>query len=556
MERYTSALSIYVRSWQQRWHDALLFYFGLLRGRRLNARLRELLIGSRVVIALLLINPYTSLSRRIFLVLRCLVQAGSDHKELQRRFIAACPLNFRYFYLRLSGVSLAVPASSEREWYGQTAFCDLIGQLRIPEAFAYLNRVETDFPTIAPGLMHEAGDHISQTIICWLADPKNAFQTGVSQDLRGLLELAGLVVRAPDERFVKPTLDVLTGDEVAAKLNLLEALKWWFVWNRETDDPIVRKRLMNHFQPTLIDLVLWHQDDELRKAVLSLFHEMDSSHFNRVPPVAEAAFIEALNNPSEEVRDRALTGLLWGNLTEHMDIAWRLLRDPAVGIVIRTLHFFKVMDRAHFPLAVITVIRRHAPTGSALRRVANILAAHLDLRNPDPNWRRLSVSLLIAAAYFGEYNFIRRYSVEALGDFRLSWTVPLLLGIFRGKEWVETRSAALWSVVRILGKDATAIIVEGLDMEETEILETALHACGNDEFDVQWRPFAGHKLFRLLNNSSNLIGGRAARVLEKWGYVDEEWSWYLYKSNFGTDPIYLGPTSADSFVVPERVDRC
>jgi hypothetical protein len=311
---------------------------------------------------------------------------------------------------------------------------------------------------------------------------------------------------------------------------------------------------MNHLQPTLIDLILWHEDDELRKAVLSLFHEMDSSHFNRVPVVAEAAFIEALNNPSEEVRDRALTGLLWGNLTEHMDIAWRLLRDPAVGIVIRTLHFFKVMDRAHFPLAVITVVRRHAPTGSALRRVPNTLAAHLDSGNPDPNWRRLSVSLLIAAAYFDEYNFIRRYSVEALGDFRLSGTVPLLLANFRGDGSVETRCAALRAVVRVSGKNATAIVAEGLDVEETEVLETAVHSCGSNEFDDKWRPFVGHKLFRLLNNSNNFIGGSAARVLKEWGYVDKEWNWYLYKSKLGTAPIYLGPRSADSFVVPDHAN--
>ena len=161
---------------------------------------------------------------------------------------------------------------------------------------------------------------------------------------------------------------------------------------------------------------------------------------------------------------------------------------------------------------------------------------------------------MIAAAYLGEYNFIRRYSIDALGDFRLPWTVPILLAIFRGNEQVETRSAALWAVVRILGRNATAIVAEALDIKETETLETAVHACGGDEFDVKWRPFVGHKLFRLLNNSSNLIGGRAASVLEKWGYVDKEWSWYLYKSNFGTDPIYLGPTSADSFVVPDYAD--
>lgn len=554
MEQHASTLSVYVRSWQQRWHEALLFYFGLLRGRRLNARLRELLIGSRVVITLLSINPYASLSRRIFLVLRCLVQAGSDHKELQRRFIAVCPVNFPHFYLHLSGVSLAVPASSEREWYGQTAFCDLIGQFRIPEAFAYLNRVQTDFPTVAPGLMHEPGDHVAQRIICCLADPMKASQTGIGEDLSGPLTLAGLVVRSPDERFVKPMIDVLTGDGVAAKRNLLMALKWWFVWNRKTEDQGIRKRLMSHLEPTLIDLMLWQEDEELHKTVLSLFHEMDSSHFNSVPIAAKAAFLEALNSPSEEVRDRALTGLLWNPLKEHMDVAWRLLRDPAVGIVIRTLHFFRVMDREHFPLAVVRVVRGYAPAGSPLRQAANALAAHFDLEHPDPNWRRRSVSLLIATALFGEYNFLRRYSIDALGDYRLSWTVPLLLRIFRGDGWVETRCAALRAVVRISGKNAAAIVAEGLDMEETEMLETAVHSCGNDEFDVKWRPFVGHKLFRLLNNSNDLIGGSAARVLEEWGYVGKEWNWYLYRSKLGTDPIYLGPTSADSFVIPDQAE--
>lgn len=549
MEQHVSALSIYIRSWQSRWHEALLFYFGLLRGRRLNARLRELLIGLRSVMALLSINPYSSLSRRVFLVLRCLVQAGSDHQELQRQFIAVCPVEFRHFYLHLSGESLSVPASAERAFYGPTAFCDLIGQFRIPEAFAYLNRVEDNFPTVAPGLMHEGGDHITHRIVRWLANPSDG-----SQNRTGRLEIAELIVQSHDERFVEPIIAVLTGDVVAAKRNLLMGLHWWFVMNRRNDDPTVRARLMKDLQATLIDLVLWQENEDLRETVVSLFHEMDPSHLSSLPPVAKAAFIEALNSPSEQVRDRALTGLLWAPLKEHMDIARKLLRDPAISIVIRILHFLRVMDRAHFPLAVIRVVRRHAPLGSSLRQVANSLAAHLDLEYPDPNLRRRTVSLLIASARLGEYNFIRRYSIEALGDFRLSWTVPMLLAIFRGDEWVETRCAALRAVVRIMGKNATAIVVEALDMEETEMLENAVHACHNQEFDVRWQPFAGHKLFRLLNNSNNLIGGSAARVLEKWGYLDREWSWYLYEAKLGTDPIYLGPTSADSFVVPDDVN--
>jgi hypothetical protein len=554
MEQQASAVSIYARSWQPHWHDALLFYFGFLHGRRLRSRLRELLIGSRAVVALLSMNPYPRLSSRLFFVLRCLVQAGSDYKELQQKILAMCPLKFSYFYLYLSAERVSEPGSSPSERLGHEIFCDLIGQFRIPEAFAYLNRVQASFPTVAAGLMHEEGDHISHRMVHWLADPSDPNQTTKGQDITGRLAIAELIVQSPDERFVKPMIDVLTCGSVAAKRNLVSALKGWFVWNRENDGPSVRERLMNHLQPTLIDLVLWQEDEGLCRDVVSLFNEMDSSQ-NSVPAAAKMAFIEALDSPNVEVRNRALTGLLWFPLKEHMDIAWRLLRDPALKIVIRTLYFFLVMDRAHFPLAVLRVVRRHAPPSSDLRQVANLFAAALDLEHPHPNWRRRSVSLLIAAAHFGQYNFLRRDSIQALGSFRLPWTAPMLLNIFHGDEWVETRCAALQAAMRILGAKATPFVVAALDMDETEILETAVHACWVAEFGVEWRPFAGHKLFRLLTNPNHLVGGSAASALKEWGYLEKNWNWHLYsRSENQTDPIYLGPTTADSFVVPAHAD--
>jgi hypothetical protein len=237
-----------------------------------------------------------------------------------------------------------------------------------------------------------------------------------------------------------------------------------------------------------------------------------------------------------------------------MDIAWRLLRDPSLSIVVRTLFFFRVMDSTHFPLAVLRVVRRHAPMESDLRQIANHLAGVLDLQYPDPNWRRKSVSLLIAAALFGQYNFLRRDSINVLGGFRLAWTAPMLLKIFRSDEWVETRCAALGALTCVLGKKATTVVVETLDSGEKEVLECAIRACDGDEFDVEWRPFAGHKLFRLLDDKNNLIGGSAARILKKWGYLEEKWNWYLYESGYGVSPIYLGPTSADSFVVPSDAE--
>ena len=48
-----------------------------------------------------------------------------------------------------------------------------------------------------------------------------------------------------------------------------------------------------------------------------------------------------------------------------------------------------------------------------------------------------------------------------------------------------------------------------------------------------------------------------ADTLKDWGYLEKEWNWYLYKdshlekTDFGVAPNYLGPSSADSFVVPE-----
>ena len=563
--QHTLAVSIWLRSWQPRWHSALLFYFGRLRGNRLKARLRDLLVGSRAMIALLSLNSYENLTHRLFFVLRCLVQAGSEYKELQKRFIAVCPLHFSHFYLHLYGEKRTNKGSSSRYWgEAQQRFCDLIGQFRIPDSFAYLNRVETCFPIVAAGLIHESDDSISQRVVAWLVDfdqdsrSETSADPDTGRDLTGYLAVAEIIIRSPDDRFVAPMLSVFAGGAATPKSNLLSALISWFIWSRSNDDDDGIMRLTKHLQATLVDMVLWQEDEGVGALALSLLQKMkDGSGGRDVPAVAKAAFFDALNSPIEKVRSRALTGLLWTPLSERKDIAWQLLRDPSVGIVCQILDFIQIFDRVHLPVAALRVVRRHAPKGSPLRELARHFAADSTLGYPGSKSRRQSVALLIAAADFGKYNFLRLYSVVALGDFRLPWTVPMLLRILRSDEWVHIRCAALGAVTRILGKKATELVVKLLDTSETEILETAVRACRGAWFDAEWRPYTGHKLFRLLDNPSNLIGGSAARTLEEWGYLDKEWNWYLYKdtylkeTEYGVVPTYLGPTSADSFVVPD-----
>jgi hypothetical protein len=85
LEKQGSAVAVYIRTWRRAWHEALVFYYGMLSGDRLSRALWRLLIGFRAISIWLHLGPSGAMSDRLLLVVRCLAQAG-DAAPWQQRY--------------------------------------------------------------------------------------------------------------------------------------------------------------------------------------------------------------------------------------------------------------------------------------------------------------------------------------------------------------------------------------------------------------------------------------------------------------------------------------
>jgi hypothetical protein len=530
---HATAAVIYARSWDRRWHECLVFYFGFLRGRLLDKRLRQLLVGVRLTVLRLRIQPSSAMSDRLIFILRCLVQAREARSLWAQRFIRQLPVSLRYLFLSGSSAPAAYAASRDmmdRYRY----FCDLIGQLRVPEAFDYLGAQEW-LAVVAPGVIHDPDvrgiERLAQSISA------SKFDNGLSSMERAII--GRLLLTSRDARCFQTLTRVILDSDNRERACVLHELSHGLQMFQSEYDSSVRAELASQWAPVLIDLALHDEDETVRGEAVRLLTSIGVFVADRgsLPDVAHEALLGALSDPRPHIRARALAGLRYPALKQHMDIAWRLLDEPSITMVFATLdHFFYSGSRQRFCHALLKVLRRHAFPGSDLKAGAEQVHQLLGFEEPSgTRIRRRSLALLISAVLCGEYLGFRSYAVRALDTLRLEGLAPFLRWLLRSDAWEDTRCAAFDALLNLDKVDAGELIIETLRDQDADVRGRAAVECFRDKIGADFHPIAGPILFGLLGDDSEFVRRYATITLQRYGYLAKDW--YAHMGS----PVYLGP---------------
>jgi hypothetical protein len=549
-----SGLGIYFRSWVVRWHECLFYYYGLLSPESSERRLRQLLFAFKCMLLPLSLNPFVSLTRRCFFILRCLAQNRYSPPSLRRQLIRKLPVH-RNIFLQKGDYAPHHYGASVKDVY--TEFCDLVGQLAVPEAFDYLKKLDWHFVTVAPGLMYDQTDEIVTRIVAfisaktevndWFLDTK----TTVSPNLADVHDICEAIVQSPDPRFIQKIEELLDTGDVASKIRVLKALTSSLISRfGDSKEPDLGIDIEDRLTLRLIGLALNEEDEKIRDSardLLSAFGRMHNRDVNEMLPTsAKQAFLAALTHPKWEIRHRAILGLWYFPLASHLDTAWRLLDDSEIKIVLQMLLFFWIKDQRRFPIAVLKVLRRKARVGTRERELLQEVRIQLREAHKEPRSHLRCLLLLTEEAFFAENYTMRLYSTQALGELGVPWTYPLLQRIFREGEWGPLRAAALTGLTGLLAKEAEALIVEGLDDQSPEVRAAAVHACRFRKFGDEFRQRVGPTLFQLLKDSSDEVADYSAMQLKDWGFLAEDWYHFRKSRQLQTEPVYLGPRAPES----------
>jgi|GEM_PF-6715517 len=528
LERHSNLLVIYCRSWNSRWHECLVYYFGMLHGQRLLRSVRILLLGIRANIATLRINPYERLATRLVFVFRCLVQAGDAGRRWHSTVLRRLPTTFSYFYL--SAASTPIVYSDQHNGYDPHRYlCDLIGQMGSPECFAYLDSLQVDLNVVAPGFLHSPDDHVIER----LAEALVVDQPTDPSRRSGDEVLSHLLLQSRDPRCFAALRRVACDQGPRTRAKLLGLLARTMLWHRHDSD--LRQVLFVEWSALLIQITLQDDDAETREAAVTFLRELGPTP-KRVPlsPPAYEAFLQGLSAEDATVRARSLAAFRIPELREHLDILWRFLGDEDIGVLFEALfHFRHSAKPQQFCRATLKVLRRHATED--VRAAASIFLEALRQRHGNADIPQRSVSLMMSSALWGKNKGITLYAVLALGTLVGDWTVPFLTHIVRGDGWDETRSAALSILIRHLGVNAADLVVEMLSDSSARMRGDAAADCYIHDFGEDFPPRVGALLFRLTTDESEYASRYATYTLQDWGYLAKDW--HRYQGN----PIYLGP---------------
>jgi hypothetical protein len=320
---------------------------------------------------------------------------------------------------------------------------------------------------------------------------------------------------------------------------LLDCLSGSLTTFRDADDQGVRDRVADCLSAKLVDLYLSTENVELQKSAIQLLNKFTGSiNGHLLLENANSALFKALFEGTDSIRLRALKGVQFSTLKNHIEIAWGLLYDKNLRIVLQALHFFRVAKSEVLHFAVLRVLRRIAKLNSGFRNeVVKRAAQASDSQNPKKLHRRC-LALLQIAATRGQPEEIQYYCVIALKQLNSPSSVPVLIEILHSDVWEHTRAMALLTLIAKLKDDADSYILNALSDRSPEVRITAVMACWKDKTNENFRINAGPKLFCLVNDSSEMVSRYAKHVLSDWNYIKKNWWMEPHQQ---AEPIYLGP---------------
>jgi HEAT repeat protein len=440
----------------------------------------------------------------LLFVLRCVVQAGDGAGKSREKLIRLLPRDVRYFYL--SGARLPVSSPKRSRYYDEDAyryFSSLVGQLRIPAAFEYLNAASWPLQWVAPGMVHDRDGDSIERLVASVGEPNAHYMVSMlllaSSQPQCFESLQG-VIRNGDPGTRSRTLASLT-----AAASLLRQ-----------EDASSLAGLVDRWTPLLTDVAL-HDDHPDARAQAVQFLRALGHKGSRLTPAARDVFKATLSDPSAEMRKRALSALSPPELKDDLGLAWKLLDDPDLAVAFGALfHFYISADLPRFCRATVNLVRRCFAGEPSLLSVAASLREQLPRETGAP---LRCIALLLTAARYSPIRGCQLYSVRALHAMRIAWTIPALIGVLWSDVWEEARGFALHAIADLLGPNAEPHILRALEDPSSEVRWRAVAACRSR--DEPFRSQAAPVLFRLREDESESVRNLASAVLREYGRVDE-----------------------------------
>ena len=426
-----------------RWQPVLVYLVGILPSEPAREFLGSLVRSLRFLFWIAR-RGFPRDGSQVFFVLRCLVETACDCDDLKDQFMD-------YFADRLPMITLRDDGSiirSDRQAldiYGE--FCLWVGKLGTDKAVAYLRREPFGHREAVLGLTH-VGD-----VDLLLELFSECIRSGTGSTGPDEYVLHALFEH-PEERVKEALRDVLAAGAEQECDRFINALGWYAVDEGARNTGFLR-RFDEELVTRLVNYACRGPNHDTRSRAIACL--LNSEHSGKLPEYVEEKLIAAASADDPEMRKAALDHLWRSSSGKATVVLEKALADENIWVRFHALQTMRYRDAHNFPLHLANVLR---PLFQYLveqdyQEVATTWEAFKVL--PDvaewPEERTAELSVLVLGSRFGEPDFVRDWSVHALGTRHEKATVPYVTDVFESDTSGKVRATALFSLWLILGHD-------------------------------------------------------------------------------------------------------
>jgi NACHT domain/Domain of unknown function (DUF4062) len=476
LERHFRLTGIALLTWQENWHEALIFLVSLLDDKRAARVLRHLFFLTRWA------NVAGSLGyawgpNRLFLLLRCLINVAG-HETLKDRFIdLIARIPERYFHLGFATAPVHSPYFSHGVETVYAQFYTQAGELRTVKSFEYLQKSVPQRYRVL-GLARSGRPDALAVLV-------DEFRRTDEKDLLADWLTARVLLEFPPDALLKEVQTFFQTEDLETRRRLLDAINSAVSWSRKTEPPVLPN---NEEWVDFLTEIFLNEEEETSQTAMSILRKMGRD-LEVLPERAENTLLATMGEMEPALRSTALRGLIYSETARSLEAIIRAVDDKDPAVQLTALHALHYRDTAGFPTHVARVVEKasaaHAEADT-LFSSARILLAGRGMETPELE----RSTLLVAGALAGEGG-LRLLSVQALLTLRCEAAVPVLKHVFRKDEAVFVRKWALIALVYILEDRAEPVLEEAIGSAESALRAEAIRSVAfhlSPELLERWMP--------------------------------------------------------------------
>jgi hypothetical protein len=447
LERHFGRVAIVRRVVSERWFEVLEFLVGILPEDRARVALDALFSFAPLAIRANSVLISWS-SAYLFLLVRCLIGA-SGNGDLRDRFVTMIGKRTGKLYLsRTSGEAAGVPVFIDYEAV-LSQFYAYVGELRTPASFDFL-RSEVPRRYALLGLLRSRHP---ATLAVILADFEAPDHDGIADSLAGVV-----LLEFPPDRLLGEVQGLFARVDSGVKQRVLRAFSAAPGQRRSTATVPRDEAWVDYFAGLTL-----HDDEDVGSSARSLLQTIGGG---RIPPRAEAIYLDALAGAPPEVRVRSLNQLWYCNSEVSKAALERALDDEEPWVRGVALSGLRIRDGSRF--------REH------VAHVVSACLAEEDRQRVDA-FREKLLGLGVEPTKAGEtavlgvalgrlrLNLMRRHAATALGHLGTPEAALLLAFALRQDPAPMVRKEALFWLDKILGADAEPFVLAALHDQDAGV---------------------------------------------------------------------------------------